>query len=130
MIYLQTLQPLVFDSGRVVNDDVSDLVHKLEREIRSVRTVTHTTTSSWKYAHELGIEISYSPPSATGISTFILFLFSWFCLYCFVRLCTTFWMVLRAFVCCFACLFVCLLFCLLICLFVSLLLKASIPILK
>ena len=63
---IQSLQPTVFDSGRVVNDDVSKLVHKLEREIRSVRTVTHTTTSSWKYAHELGIEISYTPPGATG----------------------------------------------------------------
>ena len=62
----QTLQPTVFDSGRVINDDVSSLVHKIEREIRSVRTVTHTTTSSWKYSHELGIEISYSPPGATG----------------------------------------------------------------
>ncbi|XP_028394008.1 uncharacterized protein LOC114518245 [Dendronephthya gigantea] len=63
---IQSLQPTVYDSGRVVNDDVSSLVHKIEREIRSVRTVSHTTTSSWKYSHELGIEISYSPPGATG----------------------------------------------------------------
>ena len=59
----------------MVNDDVSDLVHKIEREIRSVRTVSHTTTSSWKYAHELGIEISYTPPGATGKSTYLLSVF-------------------------------------------------------
>ena len=67
--FFQTLQPTVFDSGRVINDDTSDLVHKIEREIRSVRTVSHTTTSSWKYSHELGIEISYTPPGATGIDS-------------------------------------------------------------
>ena len=48
------------------NSDSNPLLHKVEREIRTVRTVTHTTTSSWKHAHELGIEISYTPPSATG----------------------------------------------------------------
>ena len=78
-IFLQTLQPTVFDSGRVLNDDTSNLVHKLEREIRSVRTVSHTTTSSWKYSHELGIEISYTPPGATGELPNRSFLF--FCLY-------------------------------------------------
>ena len=67
----QTMQPTVFDSGEVINDDISDLVHKLEREIRSVRTVSHTTTSSWKHSHELGIEISYTPPGATGINDFL-----------------------------------------------------------
>jgi hypothetical protein len=78
MVCSQSLQPTVFDSGRVVNDDVSDLIHKLEREIRTVRTVTHTTTSSWKYAHELGIEISYTPPGATGLFACVVCLFSHF----------------------------------------------------
>ena len=63
---LQSLQPSVFDSGSVVNDDNNDLLYRIEREIRSVRTVTHTTTSSWKYSHELGIEINYKPPAAVG----------------------------------------------------------------
>ena len=63
---IQTLKPETYDQGRVTNADPTPLKHKVEREIRSVRTVTHTKTTSWKAAHELGIEISYTPPGATG----------------------------------------------------------------
>jgi hypothetical protein len=63
---IQTLKPSTFDQGRVNNADSTPLKHKVEREIRSVRQVTHTTTSSWKVAQELGIEISYTPPGVTG----------------------------------------------------------------
>ncbi|XP_048586611.1 aerolysin-5-like [Nematostella vectensis] len=34
--------------------------------VESTRTVTHTTTSSWKKTHGVGIELSYTPPDATG----------------------------------------------------------------
>ena len=62
----QTLQPTVFSSGKIDNDHATTLEYKHEEKISSVRTVTHTTTSSWIYAHELGIKISYTPPGATG----------------------------------------------------------------
>ena len=63
---IQSLTPEVYISGTVTNSDPHPTKTTIEREVRSVRTVTHTTTSSWKHSHELGIEISYTPPSVTG----------------------------------------------------------------
>ena len=63
---IQSLAPEVFLSGTVSNSDPHKTKTTIEREVRSVRTVTHTTTSSWTHSHELGLEISYTPPGATG----------------------------------------------------------------
>ncbi|EDO47855.1 predicted protein [Nematostella vectensis] len=63
---VQTMRPSVHYSGTIRNDDSSPLTHKVEREVRDTRTVTHTTTSSWKRARELGIELSYTPPTSFG----------------------------------------------------------------
>ncbi|XP_001639919.2 aerolysin [Nematostella vectensis] len=65
-LVIQSMKPEVYYSGTVRNNDPTPLIHKVEREVRDVRTVTHTTTSSWKASHELGVEISYTPPGATG----------------------------------------------------------------
>jgi len=63
---IQSLAPIVFDSGKVTNSHSTPTKTTITQEIKSVRTVTHTTTSSWKSAHELGLELSYTPPGATG----------------------------------------------------------------
>ena len=62
----QELQPQEFYSGVLENDDPHEADIELERTVTTARTVTHTTSNSWKQSHELGIEITYNPPDATG----------------------------------------------------------------
>nr|AXH38019.1 physalysin [Physella acuta] len=63
---LQELTPETIDSGPVYNNDPHDSVKTVKRSETSVRSVTHTKTSSWKESHEGGFQINYTPPSATG----------------------------------------------------------------
>jgi hypothetical protein len=65
-VVTQKLEPTVYDSGIVSNPHSTPLNHRVERVIQSVRTVKHVTTSQWKNSHELGIKLTYSPPSVTG----------------------------------------------------------------
>ncbi|XP_059161549.1 aerolysin-like [Physella acuta] len=63
---VQDLTPETIDSGTIYNNDPTDATKSITRSETSVRSVTHTTTSSWKYSHELNVQVTYSPPSATG----------------------------------------------------------------
>ncbi|EDO29913.1 predicted protein [Nematostella vectensis] len=47
------------------NED-HEVTGTVSEQVESTRTVTHTTTSSWKKTHGVGIELSYTPPGATG----------------------------------------------------------------
>lgn len=74
---VQSMTPQVYLSGTVTNNDPHDTKTTIEREVRSVRTVTHTTTSSWKHSHELGVEISYTPPATGGVGAKASYKFSY-----------------------------------------------------
>ncbi|XP_059173670.1 uncharacterized protein LOC131954154 [Physella acuta] len=63
---IQDLTPETIDSGTIYNNDPTDATKTITRSETSVRSVTHTTTSSWKYSHELNVQVSYTPPSETG----------------------------------------------------------------
>ena len=63
---IQSLQPEAFFSGVLQNNDPNPAKILLRREVETVRSVTHTTTSSWQASHELGIEVKYTPPGPTG----------------------------------------------------------------
>lgn len=58
-LQVDELVPVVVDSGKFTNTDKNPKKVSITRELNYARTVTHTTTSSWKHAHELGLEISY-----------------------------------------------------------------------
>ena len=62
----QSLTPQEFYSGTLRNDDPNAATVSLEREVITTRSVTHSTSSTWKASHELGIEINYTPSELTG----------------------------------------------------------------
>jgi len=62
---LDYLQPETADSGKTVNDHSTPLTTVVEREIRSIRSVTHTKSKSWKKAHELGVKLTYTATAKT-----------------------------------------------------------------
>lgn len=74
---IQSLQPEVYDEGTVTNQLPTSVKHWLEREVRSVRTVTHTATSAWKHAHEVNVEFKYTPPPTGGAGGGISYTFSY-----------------------------------------------------
>ncbi|XP_059166186.1 uncharacterized protein LOC131948602 [Physella acuta] len=63
---IQDLTPETIDFGTIYNNDPTDATKIMTRYETSVRSVTHTTTSSWKNSDELNVQVSYTPPSATG----------------------------------------------------------------
>ncbi|XP_059145004.1 uncharacterized protein LOC131932151 [Physella acuta] len=63
---IQELAPETIDSGTIFNNDPTEATKTITRSETSVRSVAHTTTSSWKYGHELNVQVSYTPPEATG----------------------------------------------------------------
>ncbi|XP_059166184.1 aerolysin-like [Physella acuta] len=63
---IQDLTPETIDSGTLYNDEPTDATKGVTRSETSVRSVTHTTTSSWKNSHELDVKVTYTPSSATG----------------------------------------------------------------
>ncbi|XP_059157773.1 uncharacterized protein LOC131942082 [Physella acuta] len=62
----QDLAPETIDSGMIYNNDPMEVTKYISRLETSIRSVTHTTTSSWKNGQELNLKISYTPPSAIG----------------------------------------------------------------
>ncbi|XP_059142606.1 uncharacterized protein LOC131930211 [Physella acuta] len=63
---IQELTPETLDSGTVYNNDPTSATKTITRTETSVRSVTHTTSNTFKDSHEIGVEVSYKPPSATG----------------------------------------------------------------
>ncbi|XP_048576422.1 uncharacterized protein LOC5514381 [Nematostella vectensis] len=63
---IQTLKPQSYISGSERNNEDHEVTRTVSEQVESTRTVTHTTTSSWKKTHGVGIELSYTPPDATG----------------------------------------------------------------
>ena len=63
---IQSLQPQEFYSGVLRNNDPNPAAITLERSVTAVRSVTHSTTTDWEKSNELGLELKYTPPSATG----------------------------------------------------------------
>ncbi|XP_059147112.1 aerolysin-4-like [Physella acuta] len=64
---IQNLVPETIDSGTFYNNHVTEAMKTIIRSESSVRTVTHTTTSSWKSNLDLNIQVTYKPPGV-GIS--------------------------------------------------------------
>jgi len=64
---LDYLQPETADSGKAVNDHSTPITTVVERQIRSIRSVTHTKSKSWKKAHELGVKMTYTANYKTPI---------------------------------------------------------------
>lgn len=62
---LDYLQPETADSGKAVNDHSTPITTVVERQIRSIRSVTHTKSKSWKKAHELGVKMTYTATAKT-----------------------------------------------------------------
>jgi len=73
----QSLNPQNFYSGVLRNDDASPATVSLERSVETVRTVSHTTTSTWQASHELGIEINYTPPPTGGVGGSVSYKFGY-----------------------------------------------------
>jgi len=63
---IEELQPEAYYSGVLRNDDPNPADIEIERTVTTTRTVTHTVTTNWQKSHDVGIEISYSPPDLTG----------------------------------------------------------------
>ncbi|EDO50030.1 predicted protein [Nematostella vectensis] len=63
---IQTLKPQSYISGSERNNEDHEVTRTVSEQVESTRTVTHETTSSWKKTHGVGIELSYTPPDATG----------------------------------------------------------------
>ncbi|XP_005112200.1 uncharacterized protein LOC101845516 [Aplysia californica] len=63
---LEDLQPESIDSGSVVNNADFPVSHQFSRTQDVIRSVSHTTTDSWKNSHELGVSIGYSSSILTG----------------------------------------------------------------
>ena len=63
---VEDLEAESVDEGTIYNNDATEATKTISRTERSIRSVTHTTTSSWTKSHELGIEVSYTPPANTG----------------------------------------------------------------
>ena len=63
---VESMTPSVYLSGKVNNDDEHDTVTTIARDVTTVRSVTHVSTSDWKTDTEFGIEVSYNPPDSTG----------------------------------------------------------------
>ncbi|GFO19006.1 biomphalysin [Plakobranchus ocellatus] len=63
---IEELRPESVDDGIIENNDKNEATKTVTRSEVSIRSVTHTTTSSWKMSHELGITVSYTPPDSTG----------------------------------------------------------------
>ena len=71
---IEELQPEAYYSGVLRNDDPNPADIEIERTVTTTRTVTHTVTTNWQKSHDVGIEISYSPPDLTGGVGGILYL--------------------------------------------------------
>ncbi|XP_059143284.1 uncharacterized protein LOC131930711 [Physella acuta] len=56
----QELTPETVDSGTIYNNDPNEVTKTIERAETVVRSVTHTTTSSWTNSHELGLQVMYT----------------------------------------------------------------------
>ncbi|CAL1536241.1 unnamed protein product, partial [Lymnaea stagnalis] len=67
------LKPETIDSGTLHNNDATKAEKSIERSDTRVRSVTHTTTSSWKDSHELGLTISYQPYESLNFTGSYLF---------------------------------------------------------
>ncbi|XP_005106748.1 uncharacterized protein LOC101846685 [Aplysia californica] len=70
MKYSQTetteLVPKTIDNGVLVNNHPTPAVEIITRNDRSIRTVKHRLTSHWKVSVEVGVKVTYTPPSLTG----------------------------------------------------------------
>ena len=71
------LQPESVDEGTIYNNDATPATKSISRTEVSVRTVKHTTTSAWKTSHELGIEVSYTPPQTGGVGGSVSYTFGY-----------------------------------------------------
>lgn len=60
---VQDLIPETIEMGTAKNSEMFKATKTFSRSMTSVRSITHTTTSSWKYSQELNGQISYTPPS-------------------------------------------------------------------
>ncbi|XP_059144767.1 uncharacterized protein LOC131931950 [Physella acuta] len=56
----QELTPEAVDSGTIYNNDTTEVTKTISRAETVVRSVTHTTTSSWTNSHELNVQVMYT----------------------------------------------------------------------
>ncbi|XP_059148930.1 uncharacterized protein LOC131936092 [Physella acuta] len=73
---LQDLIPETIEIVTLENNESFKATKTYSRIIPKVRSVTHTTTSSWKHSDELNGQISYTPPSTVN-STPVVYTFKY-----------------------------------------------------
>ncbi|XP_078342730.1 uncharacterized protein LOC144628496 [Oculina patagonica] len=59
---IKDLKPIVQDAGEIHNRDSSPTVSTIARQIKSVRTVTHSSSTRFKSGFEASVTLSYQSP--------------------------------------------------------------------
>lgn len=63
---IQDMPSEVYDQGVVTNPTNSNVTRTVTKDVKSVRTVTHTATGDWTDPQDLGETIEYLPPAGLG----------------------------------------------------------------
>ena len=66
---VKSLKPIVQDIGQIKNEDTLPTKTKVTREIKSVRTVVHSSESRFKSAFGASVTLSYKSPPLAGVLT-------------------------------------------------------------
>ncbi|XP_059165144.1 uncharacterized protein LOC131947824 [Physella acuta] len=74
---IEELIPQSIDTGTFINNDASEATKTITRAETIVRTVTHTTTSSWKDSSELDMTFGYNPPPIGGMTSSVAYKFNY-----------------------------------------------------
>lgn len=65
---IQSMKPIVQDVGEINNQDSSPTETSISREIKSVRTVTHSSSTRFKSTFDASVTLSYSSPGMFGLA--------------------------------------------------------------
>ncbi|XP_020615003.1 uncharacterized protein LOC110053151 [Orbicella faveolata] len=67
---VDTMKPIVQDIGEIQNEDPLPVETTITREIKTVRTVVHSSTSRWKAGIGASISLSYKSPGSEIAGSF------------------------------------------------------------
>ena len=65
---IQSIKPIVQDVGEINNQDSTSTQTSISREIKSVRTVTHSSTTRFKSTFGASVTLSYTSPGMFGLA--------------------------------------------------------------
>jgi len=63
---IKSMKPIIQDVGEINNQDTSEVITTIRREIKSVRTVTHSSSTRFKSGFEASVTLSYKSPGLIG----------------------------------------------------------------